>query len=240
VGYDIPAELTESAEAMLKATVDSVVHERYPQIAITQLVLCGSPGATLVAEGRNADLVVVGSRGLGGFKGLLLGSVSHQVLTHASCPVVVVPTASPHGSEVTNVIVVGIDGSENSISAIRWAAERAQSTGERIHALHAWQYPPINYAAIGTGVSFEDQYDRDAREVLDGFIQAADLPEEVTVIPVVRQGSPAQALVENAHQADLLVVGARGTEGFSGLLLGSVSNAVAHHTPCPLAVIHAD
>jgi nucleotide-binding universal stress UspA family protein len=240
VGYDIPADLTESTEATLKTTVDSVVHERYPYVEVKQRVLCGSASATLIAEGANADLVVVGSRGLGGFKGLLLGSVSHQVLTHAPCSVVVVPVAPRHGSEIMNVIVVGVDGSKNSTVALRWAAERAQSTGERIHAVHAWQTAPITYAAIGTGVSFEAQYDRDAREVLDAFIQEADLPKNVTVVPVVRHGSPAKVLVENSRHADLLVVGARGREGFPGLLLGSVTTAVAHHTPCPLAVIRAE
>ena len=240
VGYDIPADLTESTEAMLKATVDAVVHERFPHVAITQRVVCGSAGPTLIAEGANADLVVVGSRGMGGFKGLLLGSVSHQVLTHASCPVVVVPAATRHDGQVMNVIVVGVDGSKNSTAALRWAARRAQTTGEHIHAIHAWQYAPIAYATIGTGVSFEDQYDRDARGVLDAFLEEADLPRGVTVVPVVRHGSPAQVLVENAQHADLLVVGARGNEGFTGLLLGSVTNAVAHHTPCPLAVIRAE
>jgi nucleotide-binding universal stress UspA family protein len=240
VGYDIPTDLTEWTESMLKATVDAVVHERYPRVKIAQRVVCGSAGATLIAESVNADLVVVGSRGMGGFKGLLLGSVSHQVLTHAPCPAVVVPTAWRHADAVMNVIVVGADGSQNSTAALRWAATRAQRTGEHIHAVHAWQNTPIAYATIGTGVSFEDQYNDDARKVLEVHIQEASLPADVTVIPVVRHGAPAQMLIESAHHADLLVVGARGNEGFTGLLLGSVTNTVAHHTPCPMAVIRAN
>lgn len=237
-GYDLPVDLTESTADMLKATVDAVVHDRYTGVAVRQRVVCGSAAATLIAEGATADLLVVGTRGLGGFKGLLLGSISHQVVTHAPCPVVVVPPPTVrHPDETMNVIVVGVDGSKNSNAALRWAAKRAQTTGQQIHAVYGWQYPPIMYATAGTGVSFEDQYDHDARELVQGFISAADLPADVTVVPVVRHGSPADALIEDANRADLLVVGARGNEGFTGLLLGSVANAVAHRTPCPLAVI---
>src|SRR5205085_5825521 len=102
-----------------------------------------------IAEGANADLVVVGSRGLGGFKGLLLGSVSHQVVTHASCPVVVVPATPRHGGERMNVIVVGVDGSKHSVAALRWAERRAEFTDECIHAVYAWQHSPITFTTIG-------------------------------------------------------------------------------------------
>jgi nucleotide-binding universal stress UspA family protein len=239
VGYDLPVDLTESTTSMLSDAVAAVVADAHLEVPIEQRVLCGSPGPTLIAESANADLLVVGSRGRGGFKGLLLGSVSHQVVTHAQCPVVVVPR-SPVRAEPTNAIVVGVDGSTHAQAALKWAAERARRTGQIVHAVFAWQYPPIMYATIGSGVSFEDQYTRDARTVLESYIETAALPTGVEVVPVTHHGPTAETLLQHARHADLLVVGARGREGFPGLLLGSVTTAVAHHTPCPLAVIRAD
>jgi nucleotide-binding universal stress UspA family protein len=238
-GYDLPVDLTESTASMLRDTVEAVTAEQRVDTVIEQRVLCGSPGAALIAESANADLLVVGSRGLGGFKGLLLGSVGHQVVMHAQCPVVVVPR-SPARANPTNAIVVGVDGSKHAQAALKWAGERAHSTGQVVHAVFTWQYPPIDYATIGTGVSFEEQYDRDARAVVDSYIETAGVPDDVDVVPVTRRGAAAETLLQQAHHADLLVVGARGREGFAGLLLGSVTTAVAHHTPCPLAVIRAD
>jgi nucleotide-binding universal stress UspA family protein len=241
VGYDLPPDLTEATTAMLRQTVGEVVGERYVGVPIEQRVLCGSPGATLIAESVDADLLVVGSRGLGGFKGLLLGSVSHQVITHAQCPVVVVPRSESRSeAEPTNAIVVGVDGSDHARAALAWAAARARKTGQVVQAVMAWQRPPISYAAIGTGVSFDDQYEHDALSVLETYIEAASIADGAEVVRVARQGSAAEVLLQLAQGADLLVVGARGREGFPGLLLGSVTTAVAPHTPCPLAVIRAD
>jgi len=91
VGYDLPIDLTEPTEIKLKETITEVVGEKYTKVDITARVVCGPAASVLIEEGSNANMLVVGTRGLGGFKGLLLGSVSHQVATHAPCPVVIVP-----------------------------------------------------------------------------------------------------------------------------------------------------
>ena len=90
-GYDVPIDLTEPTEERLKATLAEVVGERYQKLSVIPRVVAGSAASTLIQEGHDADLLVVGTRGHGGFKGLLLGSVSHQVANHAPCPVVIVP-----------------------------------------------------------------------------------------------------------------------------------------------------
>lgn len=90
-GYDVPMDLTEPTENLLKETVAEVVASGFPADRISTRVVCGPAAGTLIEAGGGADLLVVGSRGLGGFTGLLLGSVSHQVAAHAPCPVVVVP-----------------------------------------------------------------------------------------------------------------------------------------------------
>lgn len=93
VGYDLPLDLTEITAAELQESVAAVEAE-CGDVDIEQRVVCGSAAGVLIAEGNAADMLVVGSRGLGGFKGLLLGSVSNQVVTHAPCPTVIVPRAT--------------------------------------------------------------------------------------------------------------------------------------------------
>jgi nucleotide-binding universal stress UspA family protein len=238
VGYDLPLDLTEVTTAELKSSVAEVMSDRFADIEVEERVVCGSPSGVLIAQGAAADMLVVGSRGLGGFKGLLLGSVSHQVITHAPCPTVVVPRGGGQpAAEYTGLrsIVVGLDGSPNSIAALRWAAKRAKGPETVLRGVYGWQAPPTAVAPIGTGMP--DHFIKEAAEAVTGFINAAELPGEVHVVPVSREGSPAKVLLMEGRQADLLVVGARGHEDFVGLLLGSVATAVAHHAPCPVAVI---
>jgi nucleotide-binding universal stress UspA family protein len=95
-GYDVPMDLTEPTAQVLDETVAEVAGDAgYPAERIDKRVVSGPAAGTLIEAGKQADLLVVGSRGLGGFTGLLLGSVSHQVAAHAPCPVVIVPV--PHG-----------------------------------------------------------------------------------------------------------------------------------------------
>jgi nucleotide-binding universal stress UspA family protein len=237
-GYDLPLDLSEATAAELKASVAAVMSERFPDIDVEERVVCGSASAVLIHQGAKADMLVVGSRGLGGFKGLLLGSVSHQVVTHAPCPTVIVPhrDAAPAVNDTTlRSIVVGVDGSPNSIAALRWAAHRVHTSETVLRAVYGWQTPPTSVVPIGTGVP--DIFIKEAADALAGFIAAAELSSDVHPVPVSREGSPAKVLLMEGREADLLVVGARGHEGFVGLLLGSVATAVAHHAPCPVAVI---
>jgi nucleotide-binding universal stress UspA family protein len=135
--------------------------------------------------------------------------------------------------------VVGVDGSSNSIAALQWAAHRARASGATLHAVYVWRFPPIAVAPapLGMGVPPPELLAESAAEELTGFVAAAKLPSDVRVVPTIREGPPAQVLLDESRHADLLVVGARGHEGFVGLLLGSVATAVAHHATCPIAVI---
>ena len=90
-GYDVPMDLTEPTSDVVAQAIAEVVAEGVPADQISSKVVCGPAASTLIEAGDGADLLVVGSRGLGGFTGLLLGSVSHQVAAHAPCPVIVVP-----------------------------------------------------------------------------------------------------------------------------------------------------
>jgi nucleotide-binding universal stress UspA family protein len=88
--YEMPIDLTDATEAAVRDTIASV-SGHHPGVSVTSRVVCGTPAKVLLDESRDADMLVVGSRGLGGFKGLLLGSVSHNLSHHVSCPLVIVP-----------------------------------------------------------------------------------------------------------------------------------------------------
>jgi len=197
----------------------------------------GPAAARLLQEAEGADLLVVGSRGLGGFRDLLLGSVSQHCLHHAGVPVAVVHGEVPEEPADPEGIVVGIDGSATAQHALAWALDEARLRGAAVHVVHAWNVAPVYspYVAYGeaTGV-LEDA----AHVVISDPLADADvsgLPS--TVVRTVRCGSAAGAILDAAADADLVVLGSRGRGGFTGLLLGSVTHQVTHHARCPVVVL---
>ena len=139
-----------------------------------------------------------------------------------------------------NGVVVGVDGSPGSLTALRFALEEARLRGAGVRAVGAWQVPTTVSAsgvpALDPGLP--DQLQLEARDALERALEdAGDLAAGVAIEPVVRLGAPAQVLLEEAQDADLLVVGSRGLGGFRGLLLGSVGQQCAHHAPCPLVIV---
>lgn len=132
-------------------------------------------------------------------------------------------------------IVVGVDGSEAARGALVWAIDEARRRNAVVEAIHAWHQPFVSgYAELGE-VDLGD-YATEAEAMLSAAVATVDTTG-VTVERKVMAGGPSQVLVEQAKGAALLVVGSRGRGGFSGLLLGSVSQQVAHHAPCPVVII---
>lgn len=134
------------------------------------------------------------------------------------------------------VIVVGVDGSETSKEALRFALAEARLRGCSVRAVHAWQYP-VSDAWAGMPVNIYDVVEENAKAQLDGVVAevAGEGAKEVEQVVVV--GAAASALIDNSQDAELLVVGSRGLGGFRGLLLGSVSQQCVHHATCPVVVI---
>ncbi len=132
------------------------------------------------------------------------------------------------------LIVVGVDGSENSRQALRWAVEEARLRHARVRVVHAWWLYPMLAADTETPHLIED-----AGEAVQTFVtDTLGKEHDVEVETVAVQGEQASAaLVDAAKEAELLVVGSRGVGGFSGLLLGSVSQQCAQHAPCPVAIV---
>ncbi len=138
------------------------------------------------------------------------------------------------------IIVVGVDGSDPSKRALRWAANQAKLTGATLKAVTSWEYPPT----LGWAPPYPSDFDpnEDARKALQETIDAVLGPEAAVVAQVeVTEGHPAFVLTEAARGAELLVVGSRGHGAFAGMLLGSVSEYCAAHAPCPVVVVrHSD
>ncbi|MFD3941413.1 universal stress protein [Streptomyces sp. NPDC058579] len=141
---------------------------------------------------------------------------------------------------MTGRIVVGVDGSEPSLKALRWAAGQAALTGDELQAVTGWEYP-ASWATLMPGVPPEFDPERLAKEILDQSLAEALAPDiAATVTRTVVSGNPAQALIDQAKGASLLVVGDRGYAGFKAAVLGSVSTNVAQHAPCPVVVVRGE
>lgn len=135
-------------------------------------------------------------------------------------------------------IVVGVDGSDASAAALRWALREARLRGAAVEAVHAWQLPYSADLAVATDPSAATQMERQGRHLVEHTIDAAGpVPVGITVERFVVSGGPAHVLLEQARGATLLVVGSHGRGGFAGWLLGSVSRQCAHHAPCPLVIV---
>ena len=201
--------------------------------------VCDLPVRALLDESADADLLVVSSRGRGGFAGLLLGSVSNHLLSHTSRPLAIVrPVDRSERPDAAERIVVGFDGSPLAEAALRWAAEEAGLRSAILVIVHGWHLP---YA---TGYPFAEMtfdpsgMEEDARRVLDGAAAlVAGLGLTAPVETVLHLGDPAAGVMEAARGADLIVAGSRGLGGFKGMLLGSVTHHLAHHARCPLVIV---
>lgn len=138
-------------------------------------------------------------------------------------------------------VVVGVDGSGSSLSALEWATAEALLRTARLRIVTAWHVPVVAYGAPGfvppVSPSLRDSVREEAERVAEHAVQRAGEAGVEQIEHLVREGQAADVLTEAANDADLLVVGSRGHGGFAGLLLGSVSQQCAHHAPCPIVIV---
>lgn len=134
-------------------------------------------------------------------------------------------------------IVVGVDGSDSSVNALRWALDEARLRSARVRVVLAWSYPQVSTYHEAKHV-LDVPFAEDAAIFLDQVVaEAAAAAEGLEIEKKVVEGQAAPALVEEARDASILVVGSRGLGGFSGLLLGSVSQQCAQHATCTLVIV---
>jgi len=196
---------------------------------VRKLLPEGSAARMLCEHSAAADMVVVGSRGLGGLSGLMLGSVSLQVSAFATVPVVVVRGHwRPVGAYQPGHVVVGADGSAATDGALAFGGAEAALRGVPLTVVCALSDAPGN---LGMAQRIEDDVER-------SIIRWEKDHPDVQIHRQITLESPRCALLAAAQDAQLLVVGCRGRGGMEGMQLGSVTQALLWHAPCPLAVIH--
>ncbi|MEQ0557978.1 universal stress protein [Amycolatopsis sp. NEAU-NG30] len=201
----------------------AVAREWAPGVRIETAVRLGLAADLLLADAADAALIVLGSHGLGGLRGALIGSVALRVAAEASCPVVVVPGHQPGR---TGPVVAGVDASESSEHALRFAFEEAAVTRAPVLVVHAWH--------DGDGDGVAEQQELDTRVAS----WRAKYPDLEVFTQAVRDRDPARALRHAAPDARLVVVGTRGRGPVTGGVLGSTGNALLAHAACPVAVVH--
>lgn len=223
------------------AEAEKAIRAAFPHLVIEPDVVEGAPVRRLVEESRSARLVVVGAHGVGGFGGMLVGSVTEGVALHGHSPTVVVRGRSRGDAPPSQgPVVVGTDGSAASGNAMRFAFEQASGWDVPLVAVRTW-----NDVLLGTTGMPSLQVDPAEVDSEVGAELAAEIAgwqqryPQVVVHQVVERGRPVRTLVKLGDQAQLLVVGSRGQESFPGMLLGSTSRALVTYAPCSLAVVRA-
>ncbi|EJZ10811.1 universal stress protein UspA-like protein [Mycolicibacterium vaccae ATCC 25954] len=188
----------------------------------------------LTGASEHADLLVIGSRGLGPVGGAVLGSVSRTLLHHARCPVVITKEGvvrKPHG---TLPVLLGVDGSPASENATAFAFSEASFRGVELIALHAWSDVAV-FPVLGMDWH---QYEQQGHEILAERLAGwQERYPDVHVKRRVVSDRPARWLIDESKNAQLVVLGSRGRGGISSMLLGSVSTAVAESALAPVAVL---
>ncbi|WP_367319293.1 universal stress protein [Streptomyces sp. HUAS ZL42] len=219
----------------------------HPDLEVRSEQADDDPPLALLRSAQGAGLLVVGTRGSGGFDGLAVGSVAMRVAAAAPCPVVLVPQ-QPVGGFGEGVrkagggarVVVGFDAHHPVPEVVDFAFSAAEARGARLRVVHAWALPAEAVSPRTLVITEEDRATWEDQEVLrlsDALRGWQEKYPRVTVRTDVVLLHPAEALLNASRGADLLVVGRRTDPESSEGRLGPVTHAVLHHTRCPVAVV---
>ena len=226
---DNARQVLEQAQKMLRS---SLGESELPNVRTE--VLHGYAVAALIGASHDASMLVVGSRGMGAFGRAVLGSVSSGVVHHARCPVAIVHADEAQSPDRTSPVLLGIDGSPASEAATALAFDEASRRQVELVALHAWSDVGV-FPVLGMAWQ---EYEDEGHEVLGERL--AGWQEQYPDVVVRRRivcDRPARWLIDESQQAQLVVVGSHGRGGFPGMLLGSVSTAVAESATAPVIVV---
>ncbi|MGW0047079.1 universal stress protein [Nocardia cyriacigeorgica] len=222
--------VTEAARVARQAVGDQA-------LSVTTEVTSDFIVPTLLDRSKRAQILAVGSRGLGAFHRGLLGSVSTAVTRHAHCPVAVTHDfAALDPVSAGKPILVGVDGTENSVPAIEYAFDAAARRNVGVVALHAWS----DISSLELPVQDWDSVREAERAVLaERLAGFAEKYPDVAVRRLIVPNRPTHALHDQSDYAQMVVVGSHGRGGFASMLLGSTSNALLHTVTCPVVVVRS-
>ncbi|MDY3127019.1 MAG: universal stress protein [Corynebacterium sp.] len=242
-----PKELFDDLQAETMEHIEqarAIANAEFPDLKIGHTIAEGSPIDMLLEMSHDVTMIVVGSRGMGGLSGMVMGSVSAAVVSHASCPVVVVRKDNNISERNKyGAVVVGVDGSEVSEKATAYAFREAQARGAELIAIHTWMDMQAQASLAGLAAAQAEwaEVEREQGELLTQRLAKFEQEyPEVKVRKIIARDRPVRALSENAKDAQLLVVGSHGRGGFRGMLLGSTSRALVQSAPCPLMVVRPE
>ena len=229
------ALVAQGQDALARA--EQVAGEAVPGVRVETVSHLAGAVPALIEESAAAAQLVLGTRGLGGFTGLLVGSTAVELASRARCPLVVVRgAAAPDGP-----VVVGVDGTEASEAALAHAFGAASAYGTGLVAVHTWTDLLVETAFAGNAAAldFSPLAETAAGELGERLAGRREQYPDVAVTRYVERERPSVALLRHAENARLVVVGTRGRGGFRGLLLGSTSQHLLRHAPCPVTVVRS-
>ncbi|WP_127361468.1 universal stress protein [Actinacidiphila soli] len=243
VGFGLDADRdrppAEAARTLLRLAA-MLVADRHPGLPVTLELSAEPAAAALVRCGRTAALTVVGTRGRGGFAGLLLGSVGLRVAAHAHSPLLVVrgEDAAARRGLLHDKVLLGLADEEDA-EAARFAFEEAVRRSARLRVLHTWTHPHLHLGESSVAAQQDlatqtRQHKELARYSVSGLIDR--FPQVAVRVDSV-SGAPARALVEASSAADVVVIGAHRRDGGLGMRLGPVAHAVLHYAHCPVVLV---
>ncbi|MDX6758399.1 universal stress protein [Streptomyces sp. F8] len=226
-------------------TAERRLRRRHRGLLTETLWVCGDPVEELCAAADEADLLVLGSRGLGGLAGFLAGSVSLAVLARTRRPAVLVRPHDPPGAGQdgpAGEVLVGLDASAPGDEVLAFGFAAADRYGCGLRVLHTWALPALYGAEMGAALQLiSAEVAQDARRALDEALAPwVEKYPGVSVVRECRPGRPARDLVEASRGARLVVVGRRNRRARIGPHIGTVTHAVIHHCPAPVAVVPHD
>lgn len=227
---DVDATLLEAAD---------LATEILPPSRVGTVAAIEPTDSALLYESRFADLIVVGTRGLGAVRHVLLGSVSGKLAAHAACPVLVVPDGVGQ-DEADTPVLVGVEDAEDSAPALEAAFAEARLHRAPVRALHAVALPLLAGPAAMAPMAYEHIVRPDDATAL---LQRALAPfraryPDVAADTTIVEGPAPYELVEAGHTARMLVLAHRRRTGADAVLHGSVTRGVLHHATCPVLVVH--
>ncbi|MGY5051532.1 universal stress protein [Streptomyces sp. 900105755] len=223
---------------------------RHPGVEVCTDRVTGDPATALAEAADAAELLALGSRGLGGLGGFLVGSVSLYVVAHAARPVVLVraegqaagdhltaPAGGPSATAPSRPVVVGLDTRDPDATLLEFAFDAAARRGAVLRVVHGWTEPPGDFRRFH-GVELHAALARQqATALTDALHPWRRKFPSVDVIEASRCGSAAQVLVNASRDASLTVVGRRIRTSPVGTRIGHVTHAVLHHVVAPVAVV---
>lgn len=234
-------DLSETVESGLREA-ESHAAGRAPGVPVSARWVDGPPSGALIRAARDAALLVVGTDRRTDGTGPRIGSLPLRLAAKAHGAVAVVPDPGPLDTRPVerNVVVVGVDRSSFARSALALAVEEASWLDADVVAVHAWDVPESFQRAIDEGRKADPEFEAAEARVIPDAVADVPIAREARIRPVVVRRNPASALVEQARDAALLVVGTRGRGAVAASILGSISHDVLLNLPCPVIVTPAE